>query len=75
MLSHSDGAAVQAVPAVCIQRPGLSQFKVLPFGLSLAPRVFTRCMWAALSPMQGLSVLPYLAEWLVCAQTARATSH
>ena len=24
MLSHSDGAAVQAVPAVCIQRPGLS---------------------------------------------------
>ena len=47
------------------------QFKVLPFGLSLAPRVFTRCMRAALAPMQarGMQLLPYLDDWLVCAPT------
>ncbi len=27
------------------------QYKVLPFGLSLAPRTFTRCMDAAFSPL------------------------
>ncbi|XP_074483968.1 uncharacterized protein LOC141763298 [Sebastes fasciatus] len=47
------------------------QFKVLPFGLSLAPRVFTRCMRAALAPMQarGMLILPYLDDWLICALT------
>ena len=29
------------------------QFCVLPFGISLAPRVFTRCVAAALSPTAG----------------------
>ncbi|XP_039511917.1 NLR family CARD domain-containing protein 3-like [Pimephales promelas] len=29
------------------------QFRVLPFGLSLSPRVFTRCMAAALAPIQA----------------------
>ena len=38
------------------------QFRVLPFGLSLSPRVFTRVVAAALAPlqMQGMKVLPYL---------------
>ena len=37
------------------------QFRVLPFGLSLSPRVFTRVVAAALAPlqMQGMKVLPY----------------
>lgn len=49
------------------------QFKVLPFGLSLAPRVFTRCVSAALSPlwMRGMRILPYLDDWLLCAPTQR----
>ena len=45
------------------------QFKVLPFGLSLSPRVFTRVVGAALSPLQlsGIKILPYLDDWLICA--------
>lgn len=45
------------------------QFRVLPFGLSLSPRVFSRCVAAALAPLQadGLKILPYLDDWLICA--------
>jgi len=43
------------------------QFRVLPFGLSLSPRVFTRVVAEALAPLQaqGVKVLPYLYDWLV----------
>lgn len=61
------------------------QFRVLPFGLSLSPRVFTRCAAAALAPLQarGIKILPYLDDWLICTpsrqeaavQTARVLSH
>ncbi len=37
------------------------QYTVLPFGLSLAPRTFTKCMDAALSPLRQ--------EWLILAQS------
>ncbi len=40
------------------------QYKVLPFGLSLAPRTFTRCMDAALFPLRqmGIHILNYLDD-------------
>ncbi len=45
------------------------QFCLLPFGLSLSPQVFTRCMSVALYPIQaqGVHLLPYLDDWLLCA--------
>ncbi|KAL0146452.1 hypothetical protein M9458_058244, partial [Cirrhinus mrigala] len=47
------------------------QFKVLPFGLALAPRTFTKCINAALSPLRqsGIRILNYLDDWLVIAQS------
>ena len=47
------------------------QFRVLPFGISLAPRVFTRFVAAALFPLQGrgMRIFPYLDDWLVCARS------
>ncbi len=47
------------------------QYKVLPFGLSLLPRFFTKVAEAALVPLreQGVRILTYLDDWLVLAQS------
>ncbi len=47
------------------------EFCVLPFGISLAPRTFTRCMDAVLGPLrrEGIRILNYLDDWLVCARS------
>ncbi len=47
------------------------QYTVLPFGVSLAPRTFTKCMDAALSPLRqmGICILNYLDDWLILAQS------
>ncbi len=47
------------------------QYKVLPFGLSLSPRVFTKVAEAALVLMreQGVRILNYLDDWLILAQS------
>ncbi|KAI2652818.1 ORF V: Enzymatic polyprotein [Labeo rohita] len=47
------------------------QYKVLPFGLSLSPRVFTKVAEAALSPLwqTGIRILNYLNDWLLIAHS------
>ncbi len=47
------------------------QYTVLPFGLSLAPRIFTQWMYAALSPLRQMRIriLNYLNDWLILAQS------
>ncbi len=43
----------------------------LPFGLSLSPRVFTKVVEGALTPLRevGVRILNYLDDWLILAQS------
>ncbi len=45
------------------------QYRVLPFGLALSPRTFTKCVDAALAPLrlQGIRILNYIDDWLILA--------
>ncbi|CAM4661540.1 unnamed protein product [Leuciscus chuanchicus] len=47
------------------------QYKVLPFGLALSPRVFTKVAEVAIAPMceRGVRILNYLDDWLILAQS------
>ena len=49
------------------------EYRVLPFGLSLSPRVFVRCTEAAIAPLrqQGIRLATYLDDWLLLAQSER----
>jgi len=49
------------------------QFKVLPFGLSSAPRVFTKVLapLVALARREGMHIFPYLDDWLQKLPTSR----
>ncbi len=55
---------------VCVRSTSIS-VQVLPFGLSLSPRVFTKVAEAALVPLreQGVRILNYLDDWLILAQS------
>ncbi len=52
------------------------QYKVLPFGLSLSPRVFTKVVEVARVPLreQGVRILNYLDDWLILAQSRKQLS-
>ncbi len=47
------------------------QYRVLPFGLSLSPCVFTKVVEGALTPLRevGVRILNYLDDWLILAHT------
>ena len=49
---------------------------MLPFDFSLSPRVFTRCLAAALVPLlsQGMRVPSYLGNWLICVPSQNQVS-
>ncbi len=70
LLPCVDPSVPHAIPAVCVRRTSIS-VQVLPFGLSLSPRVFTKVAEAALVPLreQGVRILNYLDDWLILAQS------
>ncbi len=45
------------------------QYQVLPCGLALSPRTFTKCVDAALALfwLQGIHILNYIDHWLILA--------
>ncbi|KAL0195429.1 hypothetical protein M9458_009001, partial [Cirrhinus mrigala] len=47
------------------------QYRVLPLGLALSPRTFTKCVDAALAPLRlrGIHILNYIDDWLILAQS------
>ncbi|KAI2661120.1 ORF V: Enzymatic polyprotein [Labeo rohita] len=47
------------------------QYRVLPFGLSLSPLIFTKIAEAALTPLRemGIRVCNYLNDWLILAHS------
>lgn len=53
------------------------EYVVLPFGLSLSPRVFVKCTEAAVSPLRerGIRVATYIDDWLVAANTRQEVVH
>ena len=57
------------------------EFKVLPFDLSMAPRVFTKCMAlvGACFRLWAITVFPYMDDWLMVADSKskaeKKTSH
>ena len=51
------------------------EYLVLPFGLSLSPRVFVKCTEAAIAPLRerGIRLATYIDDWLLAAQSPQQT--
>ncbi|KAK7907218.1 hypothetical protein WMY93_015830 [Mugilogobius chulae] len=47
------------------------EYQVIPFGLSLAPRVFSKCVEAALAPLRatGIRIFSYIDDYLICSDS------
>lgn len=47
------------------------KYIVLPFGLSLSPRVFVKCTEAAIAPLskQGIRISSYIDDWVLAAES------
>ncbi len=86
LLTCFDPSATQTVLTVCVRRSGMAvqgpllrfafegrawQYRVLPFGLSQSPRVFTKVVEGALTLLRevGVRILNYLDDWLILAQS------
>ncbi len=70
VLSHSDSTRITDASEVTLEDTAY-QYPVLLFGLALAPRTFSKCMNAALSPLRAsrMRVLNYLDDLLILAQS------
>ena len=55
----------------------LYQYTVLPFGLSLSPRVFVKVTEAAIAPLRqrGIRLANYLDDWLISSNSAHRVAH
>ncbi len=47
------------------------EYQAIPFGLSLAPRVFSKCVEAALSLLRnsGIRIFSYIDDYLICSHS------
>lgn len=47
------------------------EYQVLPFGLSLSPRVFVKCTEAAIAPLKrrGIRIATYIDDWLLLSES------
>ena len=47
------------------------EYLVLPFGMSLSPRVFVKCTQAAIAPLRqrGVRIASYIDDWILLAQS------
>ncbi|XP_041852953.1 uncharacterized protein LOC121647506 [Melanotaenia boesemani] len=47
------------------------EFQTIPFGLLLAPRVFSKCVEAALFPLRnnGIRIFSYMDDYLICSHS------
>ncbi len=70
ILSYIHSSMSQEVPEVRFWGKAY-QYRVLPFGLELSPRTFTKCVDAALvlPRLQGIRIMNYIDDWLILAQS------
>ncbi len=72
ILSHPDSPPSQTILEIRLRGSGLPVHGPTLWAVSsLAPRTFTKCMDAALSPLRqmGIRILNYLDDWLILAQS------